>query len=137
MTTRIIQRTLLAFVLAGSLIATAAPTRAEVAAKRRSLDMSITVRFADLNLNTREGARIAYGRIQGAAEKVCGPRLSVWDGRRARSWKRCYRATVDDVIARIDVPTLTARHHLGLAYATRDSGARLTSELRAAPAATP
>jgi len=125
MNTLISQRTLLAFVFAGLLITVVAPTRAEVPAKGRSLDRSsITVRLADINLNSPEGARIAYGRLQTAAETVCGPRLSVWDGRVARSWKRCYRATMDDVIARINLPALTARHQPSLVYAPRGLGAR-------------
>jgi UrcA family protein len=106
---RIIQETVLALALTGALSA-GATTALAGAAVRHTLDPAVTVRFADLNLNNAEGARTLYGRIRNAAQTVCGPRYSLWDGRSARAWQECYRKTIDEAVTQVNRPKLTALH---------------------------
>jgi UrcA family protein len=106
---RISCQALLGLVLTGALIANSAPTVARPAI-RRSLDPAVTVHFADLNLNSAAGTRTLYGRIRGAAQTVCGPSFSLWDGGHMAAWKECYRTTIDEAVTRINRPTLTALH---------------------------
>ena len=104
------RKTLLACTLAATLIAGSAPALADSPARPRTLDGSITVRFSDLNVHSAEGARILYGRIRSAAQTVCGPQFSLWDGGRMREWRQCYRLTIDDAVTRINLPLLTSLH---------------------------
>ncbi len=106
---RIINKALLGCALTGVLIAGSAQAVAGRAA-RQSFDPVVTVRFADLNPTSAEGTRTLYARIRSAAQTVCGPSFSLWDGRRMAAWKECYRATVDEAVRRIDRPMLMALH---------------------------
>jgi UrcA family protein len=112
MTTSIIKTGWLTLAFSGALFAGAAPLQADPATRPTPFTPSMKVRFADLNLNTEEGARVLYGRIRAAAQKVCGTRSSVWDARRWQAWTDCYRATVDDAVGRINRPTLSAVHRI-------------------------
>jgi len=76
----------------------------------RSLEPSVTVHLADLNLANPEGARAAYGRIRSAAQQVCGTSFSIWDANRWSSWRECYRTTIEATVNRVDSPTLSALH---------------------------
>jgi UrcA family protein len=69
---------------------------------------SVTIRFADLNLNTAAGARTLYQRISGAARLVCGP-----DGRgfdEAREWRGCYEQAVRNAVTQVHNPLLRAEY---------------------------
>lgn len=74
------------------------------------VEKSMTVRFADLNLESPEGARVLYSRIRTAAESLCGEQFSLWDGNRSREWKDCYRDTIERAVVQLNRPTLTAMH---------------------------
>jgi UrcA family protein len=106
---RILHKTLLAIALTSALSASTTAALAG-AAMHRSLDPAITVRFADLNLDTAEGTRTLYARIRSAAQTVCGPSFSLWDGSRLAWWKDCYRSSTAEAVAQIDRPRLTALH---------------------------
>ena len=68
---------------------------------------SITVKYADLNLSTPEGAAALYGRIRGAARNVCaasGVRdLSVRSGEEA-----CVHKAILDAVTSVNKPALFA-----------------------------
>jgi UrcA family protein len=97
-----IPNTVLACALTGVLIAGCAQAIADTA-RPNSLEPTVTVRFADLDLHSAAGARVLYRRIQGAAQTVC--RRGRW-----ATWKECYRATIDVTVRQIDRPALTALH---------------------------
>jgi UrcA family protein len=65
------------------------------------------VRFADLKTSTVEGSRILYLRISEAAHEVCDAGLSWYPPAHVRA-DDCYRATVDQVVAKLNMPLLTA-----------------------------
>jgi len=69
---------------------------------------SITVSFRDLNLSTIEGATTLYQRIKKAANKVCEEPDSYLNDPRA--WAHCYRGAIDDAVAKVNSPLLTAVH---------------------------
>ena len=74
------------------------------------MDPVVTVHFADLNPATPAGVAALYARIEDAAHTVCGPSFSLWDAGAYRTWKQCYRATIDHTVKRINLPLLTALH---------------------------
>jgi UrcA family protein len=69
---------------------------------------SITVNFRDLNLSTIAGATTLYQRIKKAAGKVCQEPDSFLNDLAA--WTRCYRGAIDDAVAKVNSPLLTAVH---------------------------
>jgi UrcA family protein len=75
-----------------------------------SLEPSVTIHLADLNFESPEGVRVAYGRVRSAAHQVCGTSSSIWDTSAWSSWRECYRKTIEATVNRIDRPTLTALH---------------------------
>jgi len=52
---------------------------------------------------------ILYGRISAAAMAVCSGG-GAWYPTQARARQDCYRATLDQVIAKLNLPLLTALH---------------------------
>lgn len=71
---------------------------------------AVRVRVADLNLSSPEGVSVLYARIKAAAYTVCGVPFSLWDGTRYRTWKSCYRETVDRAVHDVNSEKLTALH---------------------------
>ncbi len=97
-------------VAAAALAVLSEEASADPAHPTRSLEPSVTVRLADLNLASPDGARAAYGRIRSAAQQVCGTSFSIWDANRWSSWRGCYRTTVESTVNRINNANLTALH---------------------------
>lgn len=66
---------------------------------------SITVKYADLNLSSPEGAAALYGRIRAAARSVCSTSgdksLSSWAGTEA-----CVRKSTADAVTKVNAPAL-------------------------------
>ena len=110
MTAHIIKTGLLALAFFAALVTSSSQARASSTTATLAPGTSITVRFADLNVDSADGAWILYSRIRGAAESVCGTRMSVWEGDREWAWRACYRATVDDAVRRINRPMLSSQH---------------------------
>jgi UrcA family protein len=70
---------------------------------------SITVRYADLNLNTVAGVEALYARLRTAARSVChvGERRALVE---AMASKDCYRDVLAAAVTNANLPTLTALH---------------------------
>ncbi len=72
-----------------------------------------TVSYADLNLESEEGVRVLYRRLQHASREVCSPRslniarsdIHVWYATRA-----CYRRTMSHAVDQFDNEDLTRIH---------------------------
>lgn len=80
--------------------------------KQKTLDPSVVVRFADLNVDNPQGARSLYARIQTAAVKVCGgPASSFWYPGMQQAYKACYKSAIDTAVAKVNRPMLTALHN--------------------------
>jgi UrcA family protein len=74
------------------------------------LPQSITVRFADLNLDQPADAGKLYHRIRIAAESICSQRELDGTHRVSPAWERCVNDAVALAVARVDRPTLSAYH---------------------------
>jgi UrcA family protein len=65
-----------------------------------------TVKFADLDIQTVEGAKILYHRIRLAANKVCAS-LGEDPGMR-EAMPHCVNTAIDIAVRKVDAPYLTA-----------------------------
>jgi UrcA family protein len=65
-----------------------------------------TVKFADLDIQTVEGAKVLYHRLRLAADKVCE---SLGDDPGMReAMPHCVNTAIDNAVRKIDAPYLTA-----------------------------
>jgi UrcA family protein len=94
-----------------SLLIAVSPALAE--SPRAAEVPSVTVRYADLNLDQQAGVKQLHKRLQVAAENVCGTPVS--PGRRfvSDAWKVCVEDALESAIVKVDSPALTA-YHLGI-----------------------
>jgi UrcA family protein len=65
-----------------------------------------TVRFADLNISTPEGAKVLYGRIERAARRVCSSPLP--DFLSPHQESICTDIAIDKAVKAVNSPALTA-----------------------------
>jgi len=86
-----------------------ATSHAAAAPSNNRLDPPVAVTFGDLNLATAQGTRILYDRLSAAAHAVCTTGAS-WDPKAYFAEKDCYRATLDRVVAKLNLLQLTALH---------------------------
>jgi UrcA family protein len=77
---------------------------------------SISVRYADLDLDRPAGVARLYGRIRAAADNVCSPRVLTGSYVPQPDYQRCFADAVTQAVARVDRPALSAYHQqrLGL-----------------------
>jgi UrcA family protein len=68
----------------------------------------LRVQFADLNLNTPHGAHELYARLSGAADIACGDQAELADISEMRAIAACRQKAIEDAVARINRPRLTA-----------------------------
>jgi UrcA family protein len=66
------------------------------------------VRFADLDLNTREGALVLYRRIAAAARAVCGESERPGSPFPPTYWRNCVETATRSAVISVDRPQLTA-----------------------------
>ena len=71
---------------------------------------TITVSYAELDINKPRGLEVLYSRIERAAKSVCNFEDSPRQLAQMRQAKACYRTAVDDAVRQINRPTLTALH---------------------------
>ena len=73
---------------------------------------SVQVSFADLNINSDEGAQALYTRLQSAAEQACliSNSGSTKPVSVLRDSKACYTSALGNAVARIDSDALKAIH---------------------------
>jgi len=70
---------------------------------------AVIVQFGDLNTSTLQGIRALYWRLSAASVRVCGSHAP-WYPTTYWSQKECSRATLENLVARLDLPQLTALH---------------------------
>ena len=66
---------------------------------------SVTVKFADLDLNRQAGIARLYVRIKGAARRVCNQQAN--DQQVNQTYPVCVKSAVSTAVARVDRPMLT------------------------------
>jgi UrcA family protein len=70
---------------------------------------TVTVRYADLNLNTAEGVEALYARLQAAAKKAC----SQHEGRAlidVVEWRTCYTQALEKAVSNVKSEHLSVLH---------------------------
>lgn len=78
----------------------------------KSDEVSVTVRFGELNLDNEKGVAVLYRRLQRAAEYVCGVE-PYWVSRsrtRQAAAAACYSATLSASVYKIDSLALRQMH---------------------------
>ena len=75
-------------------------------------DSSVSVSFADLNIQNSAGAKVLYSRLQQASESVCNVESyrELGSLSRVAQAQSCYVETLDEAIAKIDSAALQAIH---------------------------
>ena len=103
----LIERSMVALAFAGLVSGLALPAQADDAFPS---EPSIKVKFRDLDLSKPEGAAALYQRIERSARLVCKDSSSPYDAGRVATFDRCYKAAIQDAVASINQPQLTALH---------------------------
>ena len=70
----------------------------------------LTVKYGDLNLNSREGIDVLYQRIKGAARQVCDEAVNRSDPFRLGLWSSCYHTAIAQAVGKVNNVKLTQRH---------------------------
>ena len=70
---------------------------------------SVTVRYDDLNLESKAGSQTLYGRLETASRTVCSPEESRNLAMR-REWSTCYANALDDAVAETGIGSVLALH---------------------------
>ena len=74
---------------------------------------SVSVKYSDLNIGSRPGARVLLKRIAAAANTVCGGAPDIRQLSQLASFEACRRFAVARAVAAVDSPMLTAMAHGG------------------------
>lgn len=99
-------RTYRAAIVAAGLAALAS-IGTQAASAAQPADTAVSVRYADLNLNTDAGAATLYDRLQVAAQQVCGA-VNARDVARQGAAARCRNEVVAEAVSHISSPQLAA-----------------------------
>ncbi len=98
-------------------IAAVAMATAVHATPSRSDEMrhSAAVYFSDLSFNRPADVAALYERINFAADQVCGPRATTGSYSTSPGYLRCHAKAIEEAVARVNRPELTAFHAQHLA----------------------
>ena len=91
-----------------------APTIAFADAKSGLQGKSVKVSYADLKLETKEGANALYRRLKQASKQVCDVRGLTVEGslKRIREARQCYRETLSAAVEKVDNEQVTQIHNI-------------------------
>lgn len=98
-----------AITVVAATVALSAPSFAAAPVEAQPGASAQVVHFADLDLSTPTGVRTLYGRIRTAAWQVCSIIAPTYGPSTIDNLK-CRRTLVDDAVARVNQPALTALH---------------------------
>lgn len=75
-------------------------------------DVSVRVSYSDLNIHSKAGAKVLYGRLKHASEEVCGIQSHTINGSLVSTLKarQCFRETLDASVEKIDSEALDEIH---------------------------
>jgi UrcA family protein len=97
-------RILVASAILGSAAIGFAPAASAAAA---AVPPQVTVKFADLNVSTSQGAAALYRRIEYAAQEVCS-RMYVSTEAYKHYKSSCLQKVIGDAVVKVDRPALSA-----------------------------
>ena len=91
-------------------VAVAAATIAPAVADPANQKFSVRVTYADLDLSRIEGVKTLTDRLDRAIGKACGNAQRKMSVQQTRMIKQCRATAMDQAVASIDAPLLTALH---------------------------
>ena len=97
-----------ALVIVGG-ISTAATASADAEPRR-----TMTVSYADLNVDTQQGAKVLYARLRQAAQVVCSAPNSR-DLRFKSEWQRCYDSALSSAVGQVNKIAVTQLYQASVA----------------------
>jgi UrcA family protein len=71
---------------------------------------NLTVKYRDLDLTKAQSVATLYQRIERSARLVCTDSSSPYDASNVETFQRCYRAAIQQAVASVNQPQLTALH---------------------------
>jgi UrcA family protein len=83
-----------------------APAIADPSGIGQTYQVSRTVRLADVDLHTTDGAKVAAWRIRRAADYVCGGDEMI--GRMSADFASCRSGAIDRALVTLDAPLVSA-----------------------------
>lgn len=100
------------FISAAALITIGLPVSASAATPSQFENVSVTVSYRDLNLESEADAQSLYLRLKRASKKACNVRSRTVTGslREVSEAKRCFDETLEAAVKKIDNDTLTRIH---------------------------
>jgi UrcA family protein len=98
--------------LAAALAATSLGFSGQAGARTRDTPPTVTVKFGDLDLGTRNGVAALHSRLNRAARQVCSPLDSRVLGLREQ-FDLCVSDAVTDAVRTVANPNLTLYHRYG------------------------
>jgi len=107
------RRTFQSFITAFAVFVIGMPLAANAAAPSQFEDVSVKVSYSDLNIDSIEGARVLYSRLQRATRQACNVQsLKVVGSVRAHAKTlQCYEEALKSAVQRVDSDTLTSIHN--------------------------
>jgi UrcA family protein len=105
-----IAKTITALTLTASFFGVSSMALADQEATAKTAESSMRIAFSDLDLSKPDDVAELYARIKSGARLVCIDSSSPWDAKRTETIQRCYSAVVDDAVAQVNQPKLTALH---------------------------
>jgi UrcA family protein len=90
--------------MAGAILGALASSFSSVSAADDPNPVSITVKYADLNIASPSGALVLYERIRAAAQAACAYYWFKTDADEAR----CVRNTIANAVTKVNQPALSA-----------------------------
>ena len=88
---------------------------------------SVRVRFGDLDVSAPAGAERLYRRLSIASRDVCGDESEIVDLQQLADIRACRSEALEDAVARVDRPMLTAafeHHHPGTVLVSENRAPR-------------
>ncbi len=98
---------LIPIITAGLVLIAAAPVFAQSHVPSADAPPSVKIVFADLDLNSREGAAAALRRIERAAVTVCGDEPDIRQLDRQAAFESCRREAVTGAVKSLDRPLVS------------------------------
>ncbi len=76
--------------------------------------VSVKVSYADLKLETKEGANALYWRLKQASKQACDVRGLKVEGslKRVREMRQCYHETLSAAVKKVDSELVTQIHNI-------------------------
>jgi UrcA family protein len=100
--------TILTLALGASVMALAFTPATSASAQPAPQTFSARVKYSDLNLSTREGAKAMYQRIKSTARSLCGEEPDIGEVGGIDAWRTCVSDAVNNAVGRLDAPMVTA-----------------------------